>query len=221
VDTTEIGLTDRLPLTCVQIRASQWSDRARGSTGGLRGGKHHLYEGGIRVPGIVRWPGVTRPGSVSHEICWTPDISASLYAAANIIPPADIPLDGIDIRPALRGTAMKRDRPLYWQFPFGVNLRDGTYATSPGLALREGVWKLHCDLNFEEVELYNLDIDRNEKWNMQAEYPKVMARLLAKMREIYADVNGPYSQTAHFLDPKMSTPATQQNTDLEPRSNSN
>jgi arylsulfatase A len=183
-----------------------WSERARGSTGGLRGGKHHLYEGGIRVPGIIYWPGVTRPGSISHEICWTPDLLATLCAAVGVPVPKDFPFDGIDLRPALRGEKLVRCEPLYWQFPFGVGLRDGVHAHSPGLALREGAWKLHCDLKFEQVELYNLDIDRNEKWNMQAVYPEITSRLLDKMRQIHADVNGPYSKNAHFLNPKIPIP---------------
>lgn len=185
-----------------------WSDRARGSTGGLRGGKHGLYEGGIRLPGIVYWPGVTQPGMVSHEICWTPDILATLAATAGATLPQNLPLDGIDIRPALRGEKLNRPQPLYWQYPFGVGLRDGTRAASPGLTLRDGVWKLHCNLKFEQVELYNLDIDRNEKWNMQGVYPEIAARLLKKMREVHADVNGPYSKEAHFLNPKIPVPPT-------------
>jgi arylsulfatase A-like enzyme len=182
-----------------------WSDRARGSTGGLRGGKHHLYDGGIRVPGIIRWPGVTKAGSVSREVGWTPDILASLCALNGITTSSDFPLDGIDLRPALRGQKLQRNQPLYWQFPFGVDLRDSTRAASPGLALRDGNWKLHCNAEFKNVELYNMDIDQNEKWNMQADNPEITNRLMTEMRKINADVNGPYSKTAHFLNPLMST----------------
>jgi arylsulfatase A len=178
-----------------------WSDRGRGSTGGLRGGKHHLYDGGIRVPGIVRWPGITQAGSVSREVCWTPDILATLCAVNGIRTDARFPLDGIDLRPALRGEKLTRGQPMYWQFPFGVDLSSGIRATAPGLAIRDGVWKLHCDTEFKNVELYNMDIDMNEKWNMQTAHADVAERLLSKVQEIYAEVNGPYSQTADFLNP--------------------
>lgn len=181
-----------------------WSNRARGSTGGLRGGKHHLFEGGIRVPGIVRWPGVTEPGSVINTVCWTADILPTLCTATGVAIPTDLHSDGVNIRAALRGEKLTREEPLFWQFPFGVNLKDGTYAAAPGLALRDGCWKLHCDTNFGNVLLYNLDIDANEKWNMAAEYPEISDRLLHKMRTMRADVNGPYSKTAHFLNQRIS-----------------
>ena len=180
-----------------------WSNRARGSTGGLRGGKHHLFEGGIRVPGIVRWPGITQPGSVSNAVCWTPDLLPSLCAAAGVSAPVEFPGDGMDIREALRGNMLNRPKPLYWEFPFGVGLKDGTNATSPGLALRDGCWKLHCDEGFGNTLLFNLDIDPNEKWNMAAEYPAVVDKLLATMRSMHSEINGPYSKTAGFLNPRM------------------
>jgi uncharacterized sulfatase len=131
---------------------------------------------------------------------------ATLAAALDLQTPNAFPLDGIDIRPALRGNALARTQPLYWQFPFGVNLRDGSYATAPGLAIRDGVWKLHCDLKFEKIELYNMDVDANEKWNMQGVYPEIAARLLGQIKKIYAEVNGPYSRTAHFINPQMRDP---------------
>jgi arylsulfatase A len=180
-----------------------WSDRARGSTGGLRGGKHHLYDGGIRVPGIIRWPGVTKPGTVSREIAWTADLLPTFAAAIGIRPFPDRPLDGIDLRPALAGGKLDRPQPLYWEFEGGVGLRDGVKAEVPGLALREGRWKFHCDFKFENVALYDMDIDLNEKWNMKDFHPEVAARLLAKMRALHAEVNGPYSRSANFWNPKM------------------
>jgi arylsulfatase A len=184
-----------------------WSNRARGSTGGLRGGKHHLFEGGIRVPGIVRWPGVTKPGSVISIACWTADMLPTLCAAADAAVPKEFPSDGVDIRAALRGEQIRRNTPLFWQFLFGVNLKDGSYANAPGLALRDGCWKLHCDTHFESALLYNIDIDPNEKWNMVAEYPDIAERLLQEMRIQYAGVNGPHSKTASFINPQMSKSA--------------
>ncbi len=176
--------------------------RARGSTGGLRGGKYCLYEGGIRVPGIIRWPGLTRPGSVTHEVCWSADLMPTFAAAFGFAPPAELPSDGVDLRAALRGEAMSRERPLYWQHPFPNELRDGANASSPGLALRDGPWKLHCDIKFGSVELYSLDTDENEQWNLKDLYPEVVDRLMKKLRAMYAEVNGPYSKDkSKFINP--------------------
>ncbi len=187
-----------------------WSGRARGSTGGLRGGKHHLYDGGIRVPGIVRWPGLTKPGMVTREIAWTADILATVAAATHTTTTLPRPLDGVDIRPALTGGQVTRKQPLYWEFEGGVHLNDGTDAVAPGLALRDGRWKFHCTPDYQQIALYDLDIDMNEKWNMKEVYPEIAARLLAQVKVLHADVNGPYSKSAANWNPKM----TQQKKDL-------
>jgi len=180
-----------------------WSNRARGSAGGLRAGKHTLYEGGIRVPGVIRWPGVTRPGSVSHEVAWTADLLATFAALTGVATPSGLPLDGVDLRPALRGGRLERAQPLFWQFANGVTLRDGVRLQSPGLAVRGDHWKLHCDFNFGAVELYNLDTDPGEKWNMKDDQPAIAAALLEKLRMLHADVNGPYSKSARFINPEI------------------
>jgi arylsulfatase A len=180
-----------------------WSGLARGSTGGFRGGKHSLYEGGVRVPGIVRWPGVTRPGTTSAEPCWTPDLHATIVAATgSSIDPA-FPLDGVDIRDALRGGEARRERPFYWDFPGPVVRNNGQAVGRPSLALRDGRWKIHCDGRFGEVELYDLDIDRNEQWNLRDAMPEKTAELLAKLKAIHADVHGPYSRNAAFWNPRI------------------
>ena len=91
--------------------------------------------------------------------------------------PQQATVPGLAGRPALRGEKLARPRPLYWQFPFGVGLRDGSVNASPGLALRDGNWKLHCDVNFEEVMLFDLDADRNDGVGVGVDRDRV-ARLL-------------------------------------------
>lgn len=180
-----------------------WSGLARGSTGGLRGGKHSLYDGGIREPGIVRWPGVTRPGTVIAEICWTPDVLATLAEATGAKPDRTRPLDGVDFRPALRGGKLARARPLYWDFPGPVVRNNGEAVGKRSLALRDGRWKFHCDGAFGYPELYDLDIDRNEQWNLKDTYPEVAARLLATLKDMHAEIHGPYSRSAEYWNPRI------------------
>src|SRR5690606_39031947 len=110
-----------------------------GSTGGLREYKLHLYEGGIRVPGIVRWPGQVEPGSVSTEPVSGVDVLPTLCEVAGIAPPADREFDGTSIVPALRGRPLKRSQPLYWQYVMAPS--------SPRVALRDGKWKLLAGLD--------------------------------------------------------------------------
>lgn len=182
-----------------------WVPSSRGSTGPLGGCKHVLYEGGIRVPGIVRWPGVVRPGFVCREPVSTLDLFPTLCAAAGAALPDTHPLDGTNLRRALEGGAIERARPLYWQYDLARLHRDGgVLTTSPQLALRDGRWKLLCDVDFSGVELYNLDIDAGEKWNLAERHPDIVARLLPPLRAMYADINSPY---AAAIVPETLNPA--------------
>jgi len=98
-----------------------------GSNGELRGGKYELYEGGIRVPCVVRWPGVTRAGSVVAAPSWFPDWFVTLTGVST--------QDGVDITPLLRGER-GAEREFYWRF------EDKAVKTPLSYALRRGKWKL-------------------------------------------------------------------------------
>ena len=93
----------------------------------LRSGKGYAYEGGLRTPWIVRWPGVTQPGSISSEPISSIDLMPTIAAAAGTRPPVDRPIDGIDLGPALRGGQLP-ERALVWHFP---HYRHGAPATIP------------------------------------------------------------------------------------------
>lgn len=180
-----------------------WSGLARGSTGGFRGGKHSLYEGGIRVPAIIRWPGLTRPGTVAEETCWTPDLLATVAAATGSMVDPEYPLDGLDLRPVFQGEALDRAQPFYWDFPGPVIRNNGEAVGRPSLALRSGRWKLHTDSSFDDIELYDLDVDRNEQWNLRDDRPEVVDRLLRALKSIHSEVHGPYSRTAGYWNPRI------------------
>ncbi|MEX0585547.1 MAG: sulfatase-like hydrolase/transferase, partial [Pirellulales bacterium] len=87
----------------------------RGSTGGLRGRKRSVYEGGIRVPGIVRWPGRTQPGTTSDVPVIGSDIFVTAVGLAGATLPADRVLDGGNLLAAIQGRPVERARPLYWR----------------------------------------------------------------------------------------------------------
>jgi len=95
---------------------------AAGVTGGFREYKGHLYEGGIRVPGIIRWPARIKPGTTSGAPVCGIDALPTLCAAAGISPPADLRLDGMDIGPLFSGGEPGRIQPLFWFFIYSRGL---------------------------------------------------------------------------------------------------
>lgn len=118
----------------------------------LRGGKGWLYEGGIRVPLIIRWPGVAKPGTVVEAPAITPDLFATVTSAAG----RSVKSDGIDLAPILRGEPAT-ERALYWHYP-----HYGNQGGAPGSAIRLGKDKL---IAWDEggVELFDLQADPGEK----------------------------------------------------------
>src|SRR5262249_32803130 len=91
--------------------------RTRGSTGGLRGRKRSMYEGGIGVPGIARWPGQIRPGTVADAPVVGSDLFPTILGLCGVKPPHDRVIDGADVLPVLTGSTARVDRkaPLYWR----------------------------------------------------------------------------------------------------------
>ncbi|MBI5684730.1 MAG: sulfatase-like hydrolase/transferase [Verrucomicrobia bacterium] len=173
-----------------------------GSAGPLRDKKGSLHEGGIRVPGIVRWPGKTRPGSVSDEPVCGVDFLPTACALAGIEPPRDRKLDGASFLPALDGKPVARSTPLYWHF--------NRASSDAKVTLRVGDWKILAMLDkqlspranditdederaFKEAELttfslYNLRDDIGEKTDLAAKEPAKLAELKALLEAKYHEV---------------------------------
>ena len=144
----------------------------------LRLGKGYLYEGGIRVPLIVRWPGVVRPGSV----CSTPVVSTDLFptmlAAAGRAPAKNTPQDGESMVPLLRETGgLKRDT-LYFHYPNYAWHRSNRL----GGAIREGNYKLIEWFDDDSVELYDLEADLSETRDLAGRMPDRATALRDKLR---------------------------------------
>jgi len=144
-----------------------------GSTGGLRGRKADLYDGGIRVPAIVRWPGHVAPGTETAAPVIGYDLLPTLVALAGASVPADRPIDGEDVSALLRGEAFRRQRPLFWEFEDDQGFH---------YALRDGDWKLITDRAFERRRLYDLARDRFEVEDQTAQQPAVATALLERLK---------------------------------------
>ena len=173
-----------------------------GSSGPLRDKKGSLYEGGIRVPGIVRWPGHVEPGTTSDVPVSGVDLLPTLCHLAGVPLPEDRPYDGTSFLPMLSGKPFQRSQPLYWQF--------NRAKSDAKVAVRDGDWKLvasltdpgpnvGADITTSEInriksaeltrfELYNLRDDIDESEDLANKEFEVFREMQRQMRAIYASV---------------------------------
>jgi arylsulfatase A-like enzyme len=164
--TSDNGPWHNLPDRMLQRGNERWHT---GSVGPLRGAKATTYEGGYRVPGIIRWPGVIEPGRVSNEMVCTMDLFATLALAGGAALPADRPIDGRDLTTFLRGEVA--DSPRDTLFYFDRKRLE---------AVRIGDWKLTLR-EPGNPELFNLENDPAESYNRYEQEPEQVAALQAAM----------------------------------------
>jgi len=172
----ELGLTEKTLVLftsdnggCYRI-TKQWP---------LRAGKGSYYEGGIREPMIVRWPGVVEAGSTCDVPVIGIDFMPTFAEAAGAEHPE---VDGVSMLPLLTGKGAFPERPLFWHFPVYLQngnpeSRDLLFRTRPGSAVREGDWKLIEYFEDGALELYNLADDVGERRNL-AEIEREKAQAL-------------------------------------------
>jgi arylsulfatase A-like enzyme len=147
------------------------------NNGPWRSGKQHMYEGGLRVPGAARWPGVIKPGSRTERPTLTMDIFATACAVAGVKVPAGI--DGVSFLPTLRGET----EPLLARDFYFVRREGGPmYAGKTIEGFRRGDWKLVQDSPFAPLELYNLKSDPMEATDLAAKEKKIFMELSAALR---------------------------------------
>lgn len=152
----------------------------------LRGGKGWVYEGGIREPWIIRYPGVTQPGSESGEPISSIDLFPTVAAAAGV--EVNHPVDGIDLAPALKGGKLDR-KSLYWHYPHYSN-----QGGIPGGAIREGNYKLFERYEDGRVHLYDLEQDPGEQKDLAAEKPDLVKEMRGRLHEWYKQVDAQFLQ---------------------------
>lgn len=157
-----------LPDRMLQAGNKPWH---QGTTGPLRGSKATSYEGGTRVPGILRWPGQIEAGVDTDELVASPDIYRTLLNAAGAEEP-DLPLDGHDLMPFLRGKTDASPRERYYYFLGDLE------------AMREGRWKLR--VAGDTTQLFDLRTDPAERFNRAGERPDLVEEMRAQM-EAFAD----------------------------------
>lgn len=167
----------------------------------LRGHKGTYYEGGIRVPMFIKWPGVVEPGTTIGE----PVIGVDLYPTfcdfvGAALPDAQ-PIDGVSLVPLLRGEVdALGPRSLFWHFPAylearrgieGRESRDPLFRSRPLSVIRSGHWKLHQSFEDGSLELYNLRDDVGEQHNLAEQHPEKAQELLARLQKWQSDTRAP------------------------------
>ena len=166
--------------------SKEHSENMLGYAGEFRGGKHEQYEGGVRAPFIIRWPGRIQAGhtdtsSVVSGMDWMP----TLCRIAGI---TDLPkqLDGEDISDIWRGQSRERKTPLFWK----------TSTPNQSASMREGKWKLHLNhRGTKGVYLHDLSRDPSESRNVADQHPDVRKRLLAKLRGWMSELPKSYEKS--------------------------
>jgi arylsulfatase A len=196
--------SDNGPETLDRYRTA---NRSYGSPGPLRGMKLHIYEGGIRVPGIVRWKGRITPGQTSGQPVGGFDLLPTLCDLAGVKVPATIPLDGCSVEPLLHGQQIERPLPMFWHYYRSMS--------EPCAAMREGNWKIVArwdaphvykarlpgggnvtpttmeiikTAKLTEFELYNLKDDLAEKKDLSTTNPDILKRMKKQILARYNEV---------------------------------
>lgn len=148
----------------------------------LRGGKGWMYEGGIRVPLIIRWPAAVKAGTVISEPAYSLDYFATIMDAIGAQAPAGHTLDGKSLLPVLKGGEMP-ERPLFWHYP-----HYGNQGGAPSAAVRKGPWKLIHWMEEDRAELFNVVEDIGETKDLAKSEPERVASLKAELAAWQKDV---------------------------------
>ena len=163
-----------------------------------RSGKGSYFEGGIREPLIIRWPGKVKPGSKCDVPVFGIDFFPTFLEVAGLSAPDGQILDGVSIVPLMTESGSIPDRTLFWHFPIYLQAyskhddsHDTIFRTRPGTALRHGKWKFHEYFEDGRVELYDLVEDPGERNNIAGANPETTAELHRIMKNWRAEMNAP------------------------------
>ncbi len=157
----------------------------------LREGKGWLYEGGVRVPMIIRAPRQANSGGKSDSPVHLVDLYPTILEWAGIHPPQDYPLDGVSIAKQVSDpSAALAERGIYWHFPGYQPLKD-SFRITPSSMVINGKWKLIEHFEDNTLELYDLENDIGETINLADTQPEKAAQLKAQLKSWRAEINAP------------------------------
>ncbi len=191
----EMGVTDNTFIAFTSDNGSYM----QGSNDPLTGRKTQLWEGGIREPGIMRWPGKIKPGSTSEVPAGIVDLLPTICDVAGVEPPQDRTLDGVSLTPLFRGESITRNHPLYWFYnpsrPVCV-IRDGDWClvADPTLDLsQDNMFKEEYigpikETKLQNFRLYNLKEDAAQDNDLSSKYPERLDEMKKSMQALHQDV---------------------------------
>ena len=151
-----------------------------GTTGGLRGLKRSSHEGGIRVPGIVRWPGKIKAGTTSDIPVIGSDIFSTILDITGIDLPKDRTIDGVSMLPAFEGKELKRPVPLFW--------RTHVSKADDRLALRIGNWKIVSNDTMDKFLLFDIQKDWKEENDLASKMPEKLQEMKKVLFKTWEDI---------------------------------
>ena len=188
----ELGLTEN---TIIVFTSDNGGDGTKMNKRGkstsnapLKAGKCWLYEGGIRVPLIVKWPNNIQRGVVSDAKVIGNDHYPTLLDLVGLAQKPQQHLDAVSYAAVLKGEARHERKPMFWHFRAGVNLTRAC-GTDGGTVIQEGNYKLIDWYNTDTFELYNLKYDVGEQYDISQDMPKIVQDLLAKTQAWRKEVN--------------------------------
>lgn len=175
VFTSDNGPWQNLPVRMLQEGIRPWHV---GSAGHLRGHKATTWEGGVRVPAVMRWPGVIPEKQVTAEVASVLDLFPTIVKAAGGEVPQDRVYDGQDIMPLLTGQTNQLGERTFLYLS-GSNVQ----------AIRKGPWKFRQPNPEEPGELYQLNIDPSEMYNRADEFPEMVQQLKAEIQQMQEELD--------------------------------
>lgn len=159
-----------------------------GGTNGLKGQKRSLYAGGVRVPFIVRWPGVVEPGKIDKtSVITAVDLLPTLTHVAGARLPENYESDGENIAAALKGASFERNKPIYWVWPPSEKASAADSPNWPHLGYQSGDWKLLINSALHKTELYRVSEDWYETNDVSNQHPEVTRKLLDELDALRSD----------------------------------
>lgn len=151
-----------------------------GDASPLRADKGHLYEGGIRVPLIIRWPGKIKPRTLDETPVILTDLYPTILEVSGIDSNVNYPVDGKNLLPLLKERKKLNNRAIFWHYPNFAFHRDNRL----GSAIREGDYKLLHFYDNDSIELYNLRKDISETNDLSRELPQLALKLKNKLESL-------------------------------------